>query len=545
MKRILLGLLAASSALVGAPALAQTYQVASGCMIPPAMIAGPSFYVNPSASTGGTGTQASPFNSLPAAVAATNGNGGTINLMAGSYGAVSFANEANTNWLRVAAVPGQTPNFSTLAINHTNELIVDGVQVSGPATGQFQVLVGVQDGGAAAPTSNIVLANMAVNSGDTTAQVDALTQAQMAAQMHYAGFYIVGTADTSGVNVGKNGEPYTNCISASNNHVSDVLTGAYLYANSVLFTGNEIDHFADNGIMYGGDNQTITKDTVEDAINIGDGGGLGGSAAIQGWLGVVPAGADFNAFSNVLVDSDQVYRQLDKANPFPDATLQGIVAGNIYSDWTNETVTNNVIVTTGCNGIILAAIHNSLVAFNTIGEESSVQNGNCYGGGNTAILVGGGNGQVAGGSSSSTRIFGNLAPDIQNTSGATIDHNAGICDYDTDIFCIPIQELGARKNSGDQTTFNDAPDGTAQSCENCNFNNFSSFLISTQTLTVPSYNLALAPTSWVLTSFSAPPAGVGPQTDILGNPRFGNGTTVCTIPVPGAYAYAVPCPAGN
>ena len=54
-----------------------------------------------------------------------------------------------------------------------------------------------------------------------------------------------------------------------------------------------------------------------------------------------------NHFQNVLIDSNLIVRQTDPRLPFP-TYLQGIDAFD--ADWTNVTVTNNVVITSACHG---------------------------------------------------------------------------------------------------------------------------------------------------------------------------------------------------
>jgi hypothetical protein len=58
--------------------------------------------------------------------------------------------------------------------------------------------------------------------------------------------------------------------------------------------------------------------------------------------------------SNVVIDSNRIIRQTDPNLPFP-TYLQGIDAFD--GDWTNLTVTNNVVVTSSCWGIGFASVH--------------------------------------------------------------------------------------------------------------------------------------------------------------------------------------------
>ena len=89
-----------------------------------------------------------------------------------------------------------------------------------------------------------------------------------------------------------------------------------------------------------------------------------------------------NYFSNILIDSNLVVRQTDPQLAFPQY-LQGIDAFD--EDWTNVTVTNNVVVTSACHGITFSSIHNSLIAGNTVVEDGLFSTPGCV----TAIDVGG------------------------------------------------------------------------------------------------------------------------------------------------------------
>ena len=114
-------------------------------------------------------------------------------------------------------------------------------------------------------------------------------------------------------------------------------------------------------------------------MDIGDGNH---EDAMQGQAGFLPAGATVNHFQNVLIDSNLILRQTDPRLPFP-TYLQGIDAFD--ADWTNVTVTNNVVVTSACHGITFQSIHNSLIANNTVVEDGLFPMQGCH----TPINVGG------------------------------------------------------------------------------------------------------------------------------------------------------------
>ena len=143
-------------------------------------------------------------------------------------------------------------------------------------------------------------------------------------------------------------------------HISNVRLGAALAANFTLFSGNEIDHFGDDGIDYGASDLNITKNYIHDNLDIDDGNH---PDAMQGVIGVLPAGVAVNNFESIVIDSNTVIRQTDPNLAFPGG-LQGIDAFN--SNWTYLTVTNNVVITSACWGIAFSSVHGGLIANNTV-----------------------------------------------------------------------------------------------------------------------------------------------------------------------------------
>jgi hypothetical protein len=115
-----------------------------------------------------------------------------------------------------------------------------------------------------------------------------------------------------------------------------------------------------------------------------------------------------------------VIRQTDIELAFP-TYLQGIDASN--SDWTNVTVTNNVVVTSACLGISFSSIHNSLIANNTVVEDGLVVTPGCAAGVSVGATT------YLGDPSSNTAVRNNLASKLaidNRNSGVVADHNVGI-----------------------------------------------------------------------------------------------------------------------
>ena len=396
---------------------------------------------------GGNGSQARPWNSLSAVVSPvagyqvdgvnapllstvpynhfnpatktteywTNGTGQPIEpgdeilLMSGNYGNISislYGHEiANSAFVTVAAAAGQTPVLSTLFVGSTTNWVFEGLKVQSLRTSSnTNPLIYVRNQGASLPTANIVFENMTVSSTNNAA---AWSQAEWVANAR-SGFFAIHNA----------GGTDAKCISFTGSHISNVRFGASLTANQLVFSNNQIDHFGDDGIDYAASDLVITKNSIHDNLYIGDGNH---EDAMQGQIGVLPAGATVNYFQNVLIDSNMVIRQTDPKLAFP-SYLQGIDAFD--EEWTNVTVTNNVVITSACWGIAFSSIHSSLIANNTVVADGLIPTA---GGCPPAVSVG--DKTHEGSSSSNTVVRNNLASEItvyNLDTGVEADHNVGM-----------------------------------------------------------------------------------------------------------------------
>jgi hypothetical protein len=432
-------------------------QVYSGCSVPSATPRHV-WYIDPvngkTPAAGGNGSQASPWNSLSGvlsgawganitvpgysrpllssvaynhivngqlvAVADQLGNppvqpGDALMLMSGNYGDIGIGDfnlpTTNSDFVTVEAAPGQTPVFTTLLLDRTNKWVFDAIKVQSliGTNGNDQALITLTDQGPSFPTTDIIFENMQISSADSTT---GWSQAQWMAQARW-GINAAGLAGN-----GTNGEPNTSCISVAGSHIQNVRVGAILAANNFLFTNNVIDHFGDDGIDYAANNLAITHNTIHDNLNVGDGNH---EDAMQGQNGPLPADAALNYFSNILIDSNLVIRQTDPNLAFP-TYLQGIDAFD--EDWTNVTVTNNVIITSACYGIGFSSIHNSLIADNTVVEDGLFSTPGCV----AAIDVGGATHE--GPQSTNTVVRNNLTSQLNvvtANTGVTADHNVVFC----------------------------------------------------------------------------------------------------------------------
>jgi hypothetical protein len=338
--------------------------------------------------------------------------GDTIELMSGNYGDIAIGDymtpTTNSSFVVVEAGVGQTPVFDTLSISRTNKWVFKGIKVQSlfGTNNNKQSLVTVTDQGASFPTSDIILENMQISTADST---DGWTKEQWVAQGR-SGYHEWGTPGDS-----TNGEPNTTCIAMTGSHIQNVRFGAHLMGNNSIFSHNEIDHFGDDGIDYGASNISITHNYIHDNFDIGDGNH---EDAMQGQNGPLLRGIPYNAFSNILIDSNRVIRQTDPKLAFP-SYLQGIDAFD--EEWTNVTVTNNVVVTSACWGILFSSVHNGKIINNTVVADGLLpMPGNCKPG----VVVG--DKTHEGPSSSDNIIRNNIANglSIYNLDpNMTMDHN--------------------------------------------------------------------------------------------------------------------------
>ena len=325
--------------------------------------------------------------------------GDSIELMSGDYGDIVIGDYlqqvVNPSFVTVEAAPGQAPVFSTLFIRSTKKWVFKGIKVQSLfGTNNSKLpLVAVTDQGAALPTSDIILESMQVSSADNT---DGWTQPEWLARARVVG------VDARGADHGAD----TTCVSVTNSHISNVIFGSYVMTNNMLFSGNEIDRFGDDGIDYVASNILIAKNYIHDDQVLGNGAHMDG---MQGY----PGGA-----SNVVIDSNRVIRQTDPKLPFP-TYLQGIDAFD--GDWTNLTVMNNVVVTSACWGIFFSSVHGGKVINNTVVADGLLpQPGNCR----PLVVVGDKTHQ--GSPSSDAIIRNNIANglNIHNLDpNMTMDHN--------------------------------------------------------------------------------------------------------------------------
>ena len=340
--------------------------------------------------------------------------GDTILLMNGNYGDVvvgAFNTEiVNSEFVIFKPMPGQTPQFSSLAVSRAKKFVFDGIKiqsVSNPIGNYGKGLVTVSDQGASFPTSDIIFMNLDVSSADH-ATVMTWSLPQWLNQVRN-GISFVGSAGN-----GSNGEPNTTCITSTRNHIHDVYQGQLLMANNSLVSYNEIDHFAADGIDIGANNIEISHNSEHDNQGIDS----NHEDALQGQNGPRAAGIIFNKFSNIVIDSNLVIRRTD-----PDLQFSSYLQGFDFFDeeWSNMTITNNIIVSNSCHGMAISSTHDSLISHNTVVYDGTLPLANP---GCPLLNMGIGGKTHEGPSSSNIKISNNLVDQLSFGSFGDTDITA-------------------------------------------------------------------------------------------------------------------------
>ena len=426
-------------------------EVYPGCAVPPATF-NHVWYVDPvngkTQAEGGDGSRGAPWNSLSAIVSSTIQPGyarpllssipyghlplpGTtqrvyadqtgavvepgdeILLMGGQYGDISIGiysvRTTNSDFVTIAAAPGQTPVLSNLELSATNMWRFQHLSVQ--SIGKNQAIF-VSDQGTLT-TSDIIFKSIVLGSPES---VDGWTQAEWVANAHGTGI-----REVSGPN-GLN----TKCVSFTGGKISGVRFGAGLFAHKSVFSNNTIDHFGDDGLDYAANDLIISGNYVHDNEDVGDGNH---NDCMQGFPGPLdkatapknPNGVPYTAYSNITIKDNFCIRQTDPNLKFP-VYFQGIDAFD--SDWTNLTVVNNVVVTSACWGIGYGSLHGGKIVNNTVLDDGSdVGTKNRAGGIMCRPAIIGGEKTHQGLPSNDVIIRNNIANGIYVDPRMTMDHN--------------------------------------------------------------------------------------------------------------------------
>jgi len=366
------------------PAFSST--VYTGCPLPPAstvsssgLASGQVFYVDPvHGSMSGDGSKARPWHTLAEVVnnglfanmpshwdntlmKMVNRNpnapikpGATIYLLSGNHGKVliqgtygtTLTGYDNPQFITIAALPGQTPVLTQLAVLGGNKWAFRGLTIQGiNTTGKFMTSYnGVYNDywlvAFTGPHNNIIFdGNHLLSQADTSAWSISDWQQKRAS----------GIEDIQG-----------SCIAITNNTLKNVgFAITSQRSNQVLISGNSIDHFSDDGIDWGNNNTTIQNNTITNSVEDGDAfhrDGMQGSPYDT-----------TKALSNIVISGNTVIRVTDPALKYPGA-LQGI--SEFDGIWKSVRVTNNVVITDQPQGIAFFGVSQLTLSSNILLGDS-------------------------------------------------------------------------------------------------------------------------------------------------------------------------------
>ncbi len=338
--------------LVCAPLEAQTGSNPIGCAVPkrPVHI----YYVDPiNGSMNGDGSAQRPWSTLAAVVSAglINGQnkasgvvhaGDLIYLLSGDHGSVNLSQYTgsfvNTDFITVQAAPGNTPVLEQLIATGIAKWVFRGLTITnpnGPANASSVFLSRFS------ACNNILFDRNTIYS---QANVNNWTPSDWAA-LSFRGLAIDANSAT-----------------VTNNIVKNVLTGIGVSGDGVIFRGNVVDYFADDGIDFQTSNSILQYNVVTNHYGQWNNGGH--HDGMQGWT------LTSDVYSNVLIDSNFIlastgaYPAIPQPTGLGDDYLQGL---SIFDgDWSNLTVTNNVVGACAYDGLSLYGIANSVIENNTV-----------------------------------------------------------------------------------------------------------------------------------------------------------------------------------
>ena len=323
----------------------------TGCAMPPSHPRHV-YYSDPGAgSMDNDGSQAHPWGSLaaivtagklPPSAGATVGPGDTVYLLSGDHGAFDVSNAYNTDFISIAAAPGQTPRLTGITMYGGSHWAFRGLTIQNLNDGGYVI-------GARMDVDDLVFTGSTVLSQP---DVSGWTQADWR-QSAVSGISASG-----------------HCLAITGNDLRNVALGIGVSGTRILVRNNTIDHFGDDGIDFGqgtdagtlGDIE-ISNNTLTNNLDIGDGNHNDG---LQGWV------LNGTTATKVLIDSNTLIAQAAPALPFP-GNMQGI--SEFDGAWENVQVTNNVVVGSAYHGIALYGAMNSTIINNTVLGNWTASNG--------------------------------------------------------------------------------------------------------------------------------------------------------------------------
>ncbi|MDF1667127.1 MAG: right-handed parallel beta-helix repeat-containing protein [Planctomycetota bacterium] len=332
---------------------------------PPAST-GQSFHIDPAnGSPQGDGSAANPWQTLEAVIARGDLSqvqpGDQVLLHNGYHGEASFSGQ-NTDFITIAAAPGEKPQLGRLEIREGEKWKLVGLTVSPSFTsaGYSGSIVTLGERG---PSTDLILEDCYIYS--------ALSNLSWSLQ---------DWIDTNnGVNLGRHGTGLT----ARNNHILNTRFALSISSFDSLAEGNIIENFSGDGIRATRDGITVQYNIIKNAYASETAGDANHDDGIQCFLFNVGTGT----LRRLTIRGNIINNREDPQQLFP-SPLQGI--GFFDGPLVDFLIEDNVIETDHWHGISLYDAQNSVISGNVVdtlwntqrqpwiklGEKNNLANGN-------------------------------------------------------------------------------------------------------------------------------------------------------------------------
>jgi hypothetical protein len=463
----------------------EIYTAAGSCAPPPSApnTVGTSYYVDAAVGSDGNDGLAPgsghAFATVQKAtnVATNNGTGSTtgatINVYGGSYVPPQDAsghldNSANTFWVWVRAVPGQTVIFTSSLQGQggSSKWIFQGFKFKFHGNNGFNAMAYFS--GANGNNRDIILDSNEFESDDpsiygtwTQHQWQPVKDPYFGLALDHPQAISINEQSFVEADVDNATAHAEECIAVTNNHIHGVGYGIGISGRYILVKNNVIERIVNDGIDWAASHIEISFNTVKDQVADGDENHNDSIQRQQGYCNYATAhvgptcyfkGVVVNA--NLIEETTQAWTVMPLSENGADVNsgdawdtgadgLQGITGFNEGED--GSVYTNNIIVDTGGVEFALYSMYNSTIANNTVAHTFSnggsglllaarSHEANCSGSGEDPYGTGGTyNCDTA---SNSNIVRNNICPwlTIQNADTDTLDHNliadSGHIDWD-------------------------------------------------------------------------------------------------------------------
>ncbi len=321
------------------------------------------YYSDPVKGTkNGDGSAARPWGSLSSMISQglINGQDNTtgvvhagdlVYLLSGDHGTIYLDNYhgkfVNTDFITIQAAPNNVPVIDQIIASNVSKWVFRGITISqlNPLGGQYFFLVRVSG------SKNMIFDSNTVCS---IADASKWTPANWASLAVFSGMSFDCTSAT-----------------ITNNVVKNVENGISISGDGIILKSNVVDSFANDGIDFTASNAIIQNNSVTNHYGQWNDGYH--HDGMQGWTnnGLIT--------NNVLIDSNII---MASTGAYPTIPPEPTGAGNDYlqglsifdGTWNNLTITNNLVVACAYHGLSMYGISNSVIANNTVINESSDPN---------------------------------------------------------------------------------------------------------------------------------------------------------------------------